>query len=647
MRRFACVLTLARALLISSRASAEDADPIEVEVRGELLPRVGDKTLPTLVVDREATRRPGVSVAELLRSLPSLSVARTGGASDLATVSLRGGTSAQTPVFFGNIRLNDELTGTADLSLIPAVFLRRIEVFRGHAPIELAANGLTGAVVLVPENALDPRAAATFSFGSYGERSLSASGGAGDGRQSAALFLRAGEASNDYSFIDDRGTRFDASDDVERSRTNADSRTLDLWATSHLEAQRIAVDFLVRSFAREQGVPGLGVLQAIGARSQVQGTFASITSRSQCADGCYVEGSASLRRSDTTITDPNLELLLASKRTEMAARRASSGLQFGLAKADVAVRAGANFTLDTLAVEQDGRSSVSGRESRMRLFTGLSYKPADWAEFTAEGAVSSSSSVGANSYAGAPEARVGAALRPHEALELFASGGVYNRLPLIGERLGVSATVLGNPLLAPETGGSADLGARLRWETKDVALAAEAVGFARVASDLVAYQRSSFGALRPFNVGSARIAGLDVLAAARFVEWFSLGSAFNLTDARNTSEGATLSNDRLPFTAPWSVSPFAAVELRWAGLVESWSARASFDYRSSRFADPAGLIELPALLDLALESSLSFAGDRAELRLRVANLTNSTSTDLIGYPLPGPNAHGTLTLRWP
>ena len=73
MRRFACVLTLARALLISSRASAEDADPIEVEVRGELLPRVGDKTLPTLVVDREATRRPGVSVAELLRSLPSLS----------------------------------------------------------------------------------------------------------------------------------------------------------------------------------------------------------------------------------------------------------------------------------------------------------------------------------------------------------------------------------------------------------------------------------------------------------------------------------------------------------------------------------------------------------------------------------------------
>ena len=47
--------------------------------------------------------------------------------------SHRGATSAQTPIYLAGVRLNDELTGTVDLSSLPLWMLHRIEANRVRA----------------------------------------------------------------------------------------------------------------------------------------------------------------------------------------------------------------------------------------------------------------------------------------------------------------------------------------------------------------------------------------------------------------------------------------------------------------------------------------------------------------------------------
>src|SRR6185295_17859390 len=102
-------------------AAAEDTTPVEVVVSGTApSPFEGrDPTAATYVIHREDLRAPGATSADALSRVPGVEVTRSGAASELATAALRGATAAQTPVYLAGIRLNDDLTGTADLSTVP------------------------------------------------------------------------------------------------------------------------------------------------------------------------------------------------------------------------------------------------------------------------------------------------------------------------------------------------------------------------------------------------------------------------------------------------------------------------------------------------------------------------------------------------
>src|SRR5262245_40300511 len=127
------------ALLLPGKASADDVEPVEVVVQGARAnphDRGRDDTAATYVVHASDLRAPGATVADALLPVPGIQVARSGASSELATAAVRGATSAQTPVYLAGIRLNDDLTGTADLSTVPIFMLDRIEVYRGNAPFD-------------------------------------------------------------------------------------------------------------------------------------------------------------------------------------------------------------------------------------------------------------------------------------------------------------------------------------------------------------------------------------------------------------------------------------------------------------------------------------------------------------------------------
>ena len=169
---------LAIVIVSTTQARADDEQPVEVVVQGERTSHVGghDPTAATYVVRREDLRAPGLTTAEALSTVPGVEVTRSGAAAEVSTASVRGATAAQTPVYLAGIRLNDDLTGTADLSLVPLWMLDRIEVYRGTPPFDADRLGIGGAVFLEPLRPKTTRVGAGGVLGSFGENGAWAAG---------------------------------------------------------------------------------------------------------------------------------------------------------------------------------------------------------------------------------------------------------------------------------------------------------------------------------------------------------------------------------------------------------------------------------------------------------------------------------------
>ena len=117
-----------------------------------------------------------------------------------------------------------------------------------------------------------------------------------------------------------------------------------------------------------------------------------------------------------------------------------------------------------------------------------------------------------------PEVRLGVRKRWGAVRAAQQSQPLLRACPTLGELYGISALVHGSSALVPEQGLAWDLGARWEAWLGPVWAYLDAFGFARHVSDLIAYRRSSLGAVQPYNVGSARVLGAEFEAGAQFAE---------------------------------------------------------------------------------------------------------------------------------
>ncbi len=121
-------------------------------------------------VTRERLRRRGCGVPDVLRSEAGVQIAESGGLGAPATASIRGATAAQTPVYLGGVRLNDQVGGAADLSTIPLWLVERVDVYRGNAPFEADELGMGAPIFFEPRRPRRIEAAAGATIGSFGTR---------------------------------------------------------------------------------------------------------------------------------------------------------------------------------------------------------------------------------------------------------------------------------------------------------------------------------------------------------------------------------------------------------------------------------------------------------------------------------------------
>jgi len=645
--RALCWLSLS--LLYGVPARAEGATEIVVTGQKSTRP-TRDPTVAASRVDRTELARPGASASTILAHVPGVQVSATGAASDLATASVRGASSAQTPVYLAGIRLNDDVTGTADLSLVPLWMLSRAEIYRGNAPADAERLGIGGAVYFEPRLPRASRIGVSGTLGSFGETAGWVGAEVAQQGDGALVAVRGAAASNDYAYRDDGGTST-TTDDRTRQRANADYSSREAWAISEssLGARGARVTTVFNAFEREQGITGLSIVPASSARAETARVLGGISAKMPCSadPSCTLELTSQAISAHSSLRDPERELGILVGRLDSEGTRMAEGARLRYAGRVLRALFGANIDVERLALAGGAPLHATRSTGAGRL--ALSALLGEHTLVSALGVVTCDRTRGPAQAEGCadltPEVRLGVRqiVGP---FELRSNVGRYARVPTLGELYGVSALVRGSAALVPERGLAWDLGARVQSELGPVSAYLDGFGFVRQVSGLIAYRRSSLGAVQPYNVGSARVLGAELEAGSEWARHARSVLALTVLDPRDTSAGRALANDLVPYqsrlVASWFVEGFwqpHARSVKRAGL----DARLS--YRSSRLADPAGLIVLPDMSELDLGATVLFARDFS-VRGAVDNAFDARHFDFIGYPLPGRSYHLAVEAWW-
>jgi iron complex outermembrane receptor protein len=177
------------ALAVPRRGRADEQ--IEIEVQGDAIglpPK--EPSVAGGVIRRERLNSPGLEAGDVLRTQPGVGIFESGGYGSLSTASIRGATSAQTPVYLAGVRLNDDVAGTADLSTIPLWFLNRIEIYRSNAPLAGDQLGIGGAIFFEPRRPEGAEASVGALAGSFGAGAVWGRAGVGNEKASALIGVR-------------------------------------------------------------------------------------------------------------------------------------------------------------------------------------------------------------------------------------------------------------------------------------------------------------------------------------------------------------------------------------------------------------------------------------------------------------------------
>ena len=159
-----CVLSLLLAALLASPSFAQTGEEPAETVDEEIVVSASLVELPkkrsgstVTVLDREAIERANkTTVLELLRTVPGVEVAQSGGPGRLTSVFVRGGNSSHTLVLVDGVRANSNSTGAVDFADITTDNLERIEILRGPQGVLFGSEAVTGVVSIQTRRGAGP-----------------------------------------------------------------------------------------------------------------------------------------------------------------------------------------------------------------------------------------------------------------------------------------------------------------------------------------------------------------------------------------------------------------------------------------------------------------------------------------------------------
>lgn len=631
----------------------------EVQVRGDAVrDPIGpkDRGVAGSVLTRDRLVGPGMEAQDALRTQPGVIVTESGGFGAPATAAIRGATAQDTPVYLAGVRLNDDVGGTADLSLVPLWLIDRIEVYRGNAPLDADRLGAGGAIFFEPRWPTREMGGVGYYGGSWGASKAWAYQGVRSGPVSALVGFSGDRATNHYPFVNDRGELFEPQDATISVRQNADESTLEGWGLARIDLGGGArVDLLVNEIDRDQGVPSLALLPTRAAREMANRTLASVAVHAPVgANGSVtLDARTSVLIGQTVYHDPLLELDLFTRDLDIVGRRVEQSLGAAIDVTDsLRVRPLVNLAYEGIERLPDDIPLGHARREFARVAITAEESAASWLTLRALGSLechNTGAAPGEVCDVFAPTGRVGAEAGPRR-VKVLANLGRYIRVPTLGEVYGVSGTIHGNPNLAPEEGYTADLGLRVQTPRLSAIDGAyiDAFVFGHWVDGLIAYERTAQGYVTPYNVGRARVLGAELLAGVALTKIVRAEVVATALDPIDTSPHRTTVNDILPYRSKLIGGPRLRADWKFSNRdgLSGVGGEINALYQSSRYIDPAGLGVIPQQTTVDLEIDATWFNGLLTLRGRIADLFDAKRTDIVGYPLPGRSAYFGLETSW-
>jgi vitamin B12 transporter len=151
---------LAPALLLAVLANGQSTnqerpkiEPTVVTVAGEALPLSATSASVTVLTREAIDNSRADNVADLLRQVPFLEMAQTGGRGGLTTITVRGGKPNFTMVMIDGIPINDIsdlLGGSYDFSTLSTATIDQVEIVRGPLSSLYGSDAVAGVINVIP-----------------------------------------------------------------------------------------------------------------------------------------------------------------------------------------------------------------------------------------------------------------------------------------------------------------------------------------------------------------------------------------------------------------------------------------------------------------------------------------------------------------
>ncbi len=167
--------------LVPGAAWAQD---IVVTASGFEQPRAETGQAITVITHDDLERSQTNVISDLLRTVPSVAVARNGGVGGVTSVFIRGGDSSQTLVLIDGVRINDPSSPNAafDFGALLTGNIGRVEVLRGPNSVIWGSQAIGGVVnvqTLEPTDRLTVNARAEYGFHDTAQGTANISGKSG------------------------------------------------------------------------------------------------------------------------------------------------------------------------------------------------------------------------------------------------------------------------------------------------------------------------------------------------------------------------------------------------------------------------------------------------------------------------------------
>ena len=626
------------------------------------------------IIDSSQFQDRFISLQDVLEREAGVRVKRYGGLGSYSTLSIRGSNAAQVNIYIDGVPLNNAQGGEINLADLSFDNLERIEIYKSNAPPGLGGAAIGGSVNLVTKKGFKKGSRVNATVGDLKTARVSSTVYDNTGEVRYSIFAQQERSDQKFAYFNNRGTLLNPLDDIIDERKNAWFNRYNFTGNAGFEIQKTKISLLEDFTYREQGIPGPSTNQNDKVKRKYSRNTTAIGTETpeflfkwmKLDNKIYYTGA------QDHLFDPESEFSYGTPNSKADLQQFGWNILpvFYLLQYNQIIRVMASVDRETFKRDKRDRfDETKDRSSRkfrnhslfqiqdeIRLFDKkLILVPAvtyeEYADryndttpdsFKTEPFKKTVYTFSFINYKGGFNWNLyKSALQK---VVIKANTSTERRIPSFLELFGERGSVVGNSALKPEKSVNNDIGLEVEANYKNITTALQISLFQKKIQDMILLIPNSQFSLRPENIDSARITGIEATSKLKFREFLKLDLNYTYQKAINTSDVSYLKGKYLPLRPLHDF--FGKIgylgkkietgwESEYTGAVFTDRSNDYYSYRRGRWIHGIYLTFFIPGSKNPEKNKSSWEKASWTLNFEVKNILNYHTYDTIGYPLPG------------